>query len=739
MKFIILFFSLTFLIYLPVYGKTTNHTQNKFDINTVTSKSIYKLCRLMGWPEQQGVILMNYRKRIGGFENIRQINYIRGLKKKVKTILIKYFYSKTPSFSIKDILNRIGNWNNENNELGNFLDHIHFFINNPVNINTASLFDLLKIPFLSQSAASAIIRDRKINGPFTKAWQILKIRSIIPELYYCIRPLITVNKKEGKKTSPAVHGFKGSISSRYYTKHSSDIDTETSPYLFTKIMLEINKSIRFNGCLAKSILEKGSIPGSWFGSEGFKVFDSAVYNLQIRNIDFIRLLVVGNFSLNFGEGLIFDSGFGSSGLKLTGSKHEREGIRPKAGTTKNNLFEGIAVSYTNGAACITSFFSRNSFDASTDNGIITGKLRSIISSDPVHTESCNDKNRDSLRETALGLDISGILLENFKVSLRLVNYSYQKEILPPLKRDSYYSFRGQKLFQSGFDFHIVLKSMSIFGEAALCSYKRKAYYSSDNQSIVLGKAGIFGINFGFKSISLTLSYHCIEPEFISPHGISSDNYKPGRRGLTIGFNKFFKGTFYIKAGVEILSEIWRSYYHELPRLEKNYKAEFIFKPFNFISFKASIKKKIDFINYFEKENISLPANNIKKKFGCIIKFFKKNDLILNYAHTKEKFTETSIKNEILSLRINIRHNSLRLSFGGHLFNVENSSLPVYAYDTRLYLWHEGILSYYRSGTSFFFLAESSGNLIKFGLKYGRIKLNTLPVEHRIRVQMILGY
>jgi competence protein ComEA len=62
----------------------------------------------------------------------------------------------------------------------------------PVNINTADVALLQKLPGIGPSSAQAIVDYRKANGPFTKIEDLLKIPGIGPTTLDALRGLITV-------------------------------------------------------------------------------------------------------------------------------------------------------------------------------------------------------------------------------------------------------------------------------------------------------------------------------------------------------------------------------------------------------------------------------------------------------------------------------------------------------------------------------------------------------------------
>ena len=63
--------------------------------------------------------------------------------------------------------------------------------NNTININTASVAELERLPYIGRTTAEAIVAHRDQHGAFRRPEQIMLIRGVSERRYHEIRHLIT--------------------------------------------------------------------------------------------------------------------------------------------------------------------------------------------------------------------------------------------------------------------------------------------------------------------------------------------------------------------------------------------------------------------------------------------------------------------------------------------------------------------------------------------------------------------
>lgn len=144
---------------LHTYKKEEKNVTEKINLNKAT---IEELRKVYGIGAKLSVRIVKYRAKIGGFVIKSQLEDVYGLKPEVIQNIWKYFYLVKPTIK-------------------------------RVNINTCSLEDLLKIPYINYELADEIINQRILREGFKNFEELTKIRNFpikkieIIELYLRIQ------------------------------------------------------------------------------------------------------------------------------------------------------------------------------------------------------------------------------------------------------------------------------------------------------------------------------------------------------------------------------------------------------------------------------------------------------------------------------------------------------------------------------------------------------------------------
>ncbi|MBZ0200345.1 MAG: helix-hairpin-helix domain-containing protein, partial [Ignavibacteriaceae bacterium] len=297
-------------------------------------------------------------------------------------------------------------------EDNNLYESLEQLTENPININTADLFELQRIPYIDNYNANLILDYRKKYGYFFSLNELKLIKGLSVDIIKIILPFVTV-KDELKQ-------FDVSVPKEYYTANiklnlrsrmQTDLQQERgytegiyigSPFKsYTRIQGRGYDRFRFGLLIEKDAGER-------------KLNDFSSFFVSAKNILFIDEIIGGDFLVEFGQGLALWSpyGFSKSSDAVLPVKKNADGIKAYTSSDENQFFRGAAAKISYNNYNLTSFFSSHKIDARVDS------LSSLILSLPVdgYHRTTNEIGRKAgSTETNSGI----IINKSFSKFLRL--------------------------------------------------------------------------------------------------------------------------------------------------------------------------------------------------------------------------------------------------------------------------------------------------------------------------------
>ena len=253
---------------------------------------------------------------------------------------------------------------NDNN--GEIYDLIESLLDNPIDINLASVEELMEIPFIDIKSAQRIINFRDSNGKYFSVNEISSVPDVTKETYQRIKYFIKVDTP--KEEIPEVEQedqrtfFYDNINTEIRGRVIYDLK-ERKGFIdeiyegdrikhYTRLKANYNKQIRF-GILA----EKDA------GEESY--YDHYAGYIEARDIGFNNQIVLGDFNLEFGQGLVLWSpyAFSKGSDAINPVIRRASNIKGYTGSDENQYFRGASFSGRINNFTMSLFYSNNDLDA----------------------------------------------------------------------------------------------------------------------------------------------------------------------------------------------------------------------------------------------------------------------------------------------------------------------------------------------------------------------------------------
>ena len=224
------------------------------------------------------------------------------------------------------------------------------------------------------------------------------------------------------------------------------------------------------------------IPGKWsagFGIEkdqGEKFGDSWNFHIAGNNVSkSVKSLVIGDFMVQMGQGLISRGGFGGS-FSLNPALILKTGniFRPVTGLSEGYFFRGAGITFGKNAQWdISIFFSLRLRDSN--------RLFSSLGTSGYHRTSSEIEYKNSVRQFTEGIEFKKYF-ENGHISGKGLWHQLSKPLSPVVRPYSQFRFSGSTLFNGSIDFSYLWKGIRFTGEWAFDSSFKTAWISTLNFS-----------------------------------------------------------------------------------------------------------------------------------------------------------------------------------------------------------------------------------------------------------------
>lgn len=369
-------------------------------------------------------------------------------------------------------------------DFSGLIEDLEVFLRHPINLNFATFDDLRRLFFLNDIQINNLLNHRSKFGRLFSIYELQSVEGFDLATIQAMLPYVMVTQ-DGTRRHFNFDDVLRNGNSQYFLRYQrlfeeqlgfNPIDSANlaanpnarylgSPYrLFTRYRFTYYNNISIGLTAEKD-------PGEEFfrGSQpnGFDYYSGHAF---VRNLGRIKAAALGDFQVQFGQGLTLWSGlaFGKSGEGIDIKKNGL-GLRPYTSVDENNFMRGAGVTVGVGNFDITGFFSSKSRDANVlEMDTITGEALVITSLQQtgLHRTPRELEDKNSVKETLYG---GRLAWKRNALSLGLT--AYRMELGADYQRNlSFYNqfdFSDRTNTNLGFDYNYISRNFNFFGEAAM--------------------------------------------------------------------------------------------------------------------------------------------------------------------------------------------------------------------------------------------------------------------------------
>ncbi len=416
-------------------------------------------------------------------------------------------------------------------QLAIITEELDVWKNNFLNLNTISLTLLKDFPLLSQTQAKTIIKIRKTEGPF-KSWIDFKKKSgwtnqdvEIFSNYFSLNNTPQSNRQTLHLRQRFYHSYP--LSRGYIEKKF-----EGSP-IKSEQRIAYKYSPRMNG---RFLIQKDAGEKKWNDHQrGF---------IEIHPSKWIDKLIIGNYYLQFGHGLVLSAPYRRSpSLQLVQfMQMPNQTIHGFSSASENSGCAGLAIQSSAGRFKSSLFISKLNRDA---------KVYDESSIQSMDMSGLHRTSSEILKSNTVSESMQGLRLSWHSSILHLGLTAWQNNTSIPFEYDDpatyYYHFKGSKNHVIGIDWNLYMKPLILSGEYA--------------QSRSGGHGIQQSISNDSKSVKWSLGFRAFTPDFQNPYGQAGlQNLQSFYLAASWNFNRRIKTGFYVNHVIYP----WRTYINPLP-------------------------------------------------------------------------------------------------------------------------------------------------------------------------------
>lgn len=402
----------------------------------------------------------------------------------------------------------------EDGDLTNLTEAWTYYKSHPLNLNRAKREELADLAILTDIQINNLLKHREKNGYLISIYELQSIDGFDLNTIKKITPFVYVSDnfnaaffstkemfKDGKHEF--VTRFQRILEPQagYHVSDSMKNVKPNSYYLgspnriFSRYSFQYNNNVSFVLAGEKDAGEDFHIGGSKIDSIPFndgtnqkraeyrqtKGFDFYTGHIAVRNIKFIKTLVVGDYQATFGQGLTLWQGFGfGKSAAVMSIKRNPVGIKPYRSFDENRFFRGAAGTFRIKDFELTGLASFKKMDANAvqadtlSNGEIDVVGVSSLELSGMHNTNSLMQDKGIINQTVLGGNIA-YNKRNLHIAATGQNMNLSAELVKSPGIYNKYDFHGKSNFVGGLDYNYVFRNANLFGEYAMSSNGGKAF------------------------------------------------------------------------------------------------------------------------------------------------------------------------------------------------------------------------------------------------------------------------
>lgn len=580
------------------------------------------------------------------------------------------------------------------------LDELLGYYEHPLNLNTASRSELERIFLFSESQISHLIRHRTLAGPLIDVLELQGITGFDVATIAAIRPFVKVGGSLPNLSLSELRENGGHEAVMRWQQTLEPLSgTTEGDFAGDPSRVLMRYRYRYLNHLSVGFTaekDAGEALGGPTQPAGFDYYSGHAY---VGNYGRLKHLVVGDYQVQFGQGLTYWTGlaFGKTTNTASMKRTARE-IVPHVSAMEANFQRGAAATLRFGSTEATAFYSRQGIDANVDTATTTETEFSSIQQSGLHRTEAELADRKQITETNVGAHLRYVQPQ-FQLGVTYAHTNYSGSYAPAESFYRKFTPTDSAFGIVGFDYQLAFGGVTVFGEAASRSRA--------------GNAFLNGALLSLGTVDLSVLHRYYSAGYVNPrsNALAESTQNTNESGVMAGLTARIERRWLLSTYLDVFQFPWLTYRTSAPSSGMDWLGQLEFKPNRRTSAYVRLRQEVKGRNVDAETPVGEGVRNLTRQWLRLNWNYQLTDAIslrnrlewsLSALAEESAVVGTLFYQDVVYEPKFPGRLSLKARYA--LFNTPSFDGRIYAYEHDL-LYSFSVPAYYGRGMRFYLMAD----------------------------------